>query len=239
MACSNHHSGNEIPTLRSLPHAQAGHARHRCAVCAFRMGEDRAWATIRTLRARLEDLGSAVEDDLTLGLPGIGAAPGRPTGSRFTIGRGVRVGRKIVGGAVEGMLAGSGAGHVTVGLCLRGGPKRTNIVFPAGLTVVAKNPQVQNGLLVQAVRLSVPAKTDLDVVMAMYCANQHRQSASSSDEFALGSIVTSPALRELFRLLAGKTIPASARHVVQEAVWAITDGIGLSGNLHHTLQEIN
>ena len=41
MPCDDGHSGNEIPALKELPISQSGDGRHRCAVCAYLLGEDR------------------------------------------------------------------------------------------------------------------------------------------------------------------------------------------------------
>jgi len=60
MACKQH-SGNEIAEIATLPFSQAGEGRHRCAVCAFELGERQGASVylsrLETLREQIKRLG--------------------------------------------------------------------------------------------------------------------------------------------------------------------------------------
>ena len=239
MGCSNNHSGNEIPGLKSLPPAQSGVARHRCAVCAFHLGEDRAWETIQALREQLDALGKAPSASSPSDrIAGIGSTVGKPIGRRVRPPAGVRIKGAIKGGAEVGVRVGSGAGHVDVGVCLQGGPRRTRFFLPAGSVMLAEDDQVQHGILVQSIEIVVTAHVQSDWILAMYCANRGRRSATSADKFRLGPVVASPSLRGLFRLLKDKRIPEDRAPLVQDAVWEITDGDGLRRKTRAELEEL-
>jgi len=105
--------------------------------------------------------------------------------------------------------------------------------------MVSKSTQVQNGLLVQDVNVEVPADSVRQLILEMYCANQARKPADENTEFVLGPVVDDdPALRELFDLLKGRTIPGDKAELVQKAVWEITDGDGLSAESRAALSTL-
>lgn len=58
MPCDNGHTGNEVSILKDLPASQSGDGRHRCAVCAYEAGEDRAIERINRLREQVRQLGA-------------------------------------------------------------------------------------------------------------------------------------------------------------------------------------
>lgn len=169
---------------------------------------------------------------------GLGADVNLPNGRRFSIPRGISLREKMRGGAKDGRRIGSGAGYVDVGLHLTGGAKRQSFVLPAGLVLIAANTGVQNGLIVQEVRIEIAARAEGRFLLEAYCANKSRQPADSSTEYTFGPVLSDPALRDLFALVAGREISIEAAKIVQDAVWEITDGDGLSPPTRSTLDEV-
>lgn len=159
---------------------------------------------------------------------GLGSSTRRPTGRRISLPPTVRVAGSLRGGATDGERVGSGAGHVDVGLRLASDDATTEVLLPAGLVMISKSTGVQNGILVQPVRLRVPPQTTKGWVLAMYCANQGRKPADATSEFEIGPVITDDAFHELARLLADKNIPPDQTNAVQKAVWEVTDGTGLT-----------
>ncbi len=143
---------------------------------------------------------------------------------------GIRVRGTISGGARSGARVGSGAGYVDVSLQLAGNGLQTELTLPAGLLMISKRAGVQHGLLVQDVKLTVPARRTKRWLLSMYCANQSRSAADEGAKFKLGPIVDDPALKDLFALLEGREIAQSKVGIVQDAVWEITDGAGLTSD---------
>jgi hypothetical protein len=159
---------------------------------------------------------------------GLGPSTARPRGRPMLFPLGVRIQGQLRGGATKGERVGSGHGYVDVGFRLSARDHPRQVRLPAGLTMVSKSTQVQNGLLVQDVHVNVPADSERQWVLAMYCANKARKPADGDTEFVLGPVVDDPALRDLFELLKDKTIPEDKTELVQKAVWEITDDGGLS-----------
>jgi hypothetical protein len=169
---------------------------------------------------------------------GLGASTDQPTGATTTLPSGVKVRDQFRGGASKGVRVGSGHGYVDVGLRLQGTGESRSIEFPAGQTMISSNPSVQHGILVQPVTIEVAAQKVRDWVLSMYCANKTRQPANEDTEYTLGPVVRDPALDELFGLLNGKHISADHTELVQNAVWEITDGEGLTRELRRALSSI-
>ncbi|MCA9678703.1 MAG: hypothetical protein KC464_26985 [Myxococcales bacterium] len=160
--------------------------------------------------------------------PGLGPSTKPPRGKRHALPKTVSVRGALKGKPSSGTRVGSGRGYVDVGLQLDGGATSTAIFMPAGLVMISKSTSTQNGLLVQDVRIVVPAKARTQWILAMYCANHDRSPADDSDEFEFGPVTQDPAFKDLFEILAGRTIPDDMTDSVQQAVWQITDGGGLT-----------
>lgn len=170
---------------------------------------------------------------------GLGPSTARPRGRPMLFPLGVRIRGPLRGGATQGERVGSGRGYVDVGFHLSARERTLQVRLPAGLTMVSKSTQVQNGLLVQDVNVEVPADSVRQLILEMYCANQARKPADENTEFVLGPVVDDdPALRELFDLLKGRTIPGDKAELVQKAVWEITDGDGLSAESRAALSTL-
>jgi|HubBroStandDraft_6_1064221.scaffolds.fasta_scaffold2191076_1 hypothetical protein len=64
MNCKNH-DGNEVAAIATLAYSQAGGGRHRCAICAYELGEreasERLLPKLEKLRDQLKLLGVVPE----------------------------------------------------------------------------------------------------------------------------------------------------------------------------------
>lgn len=78
------------------------------------------------------------------------------------------------------------------------------LTLPPGLMFISKRTIAQNGLLLTAVTIEVPAKQQYFAQLLMMCVNPPR-STSSGYEYEAEPIVTDhPALRKLVKMLEGK-----------------------------------
>lgn len=160
--------------------------------------------------------------------PGLGPSKKPPKGKKLALPDAVKVQGSLRGAPSTGTPVGSGVGHVDVGLKLAGGNGATTVTLPAGTMMTSKREDVQHGVLVQAVVFGVPANTTTHWILRMYCANKTRSPAGEDAEFDLGPVASDPVLDHLFRLLEPKEIPEDMVELVQQAVWEITDGNGLT-----------
>jgi hypothetical protein len=171
---------------------------------------------------------------------GLGKESGRPTGRHVPLPRGVTVRGSIRGssGKKADRVVGSGAGYVDIDIPLRSARDGGPILLPPGFVMIAKSATTQHGLLVQAVRFHVPPDEDVLIRLQMYCANQGRSSATPEDTFDFGPAIDDADLLDLFRLLADRRISVDETRLVQESVWAITDGDGLTAENRAALEAL-
>ncbi|RZJ00012.1 MAG: hypothetical protein EON90_09230 [Brevundimonas sp.] len=148
--------------------------------------------------------------------PGIGESTALPVGEPFSLPEGLALETPIMGWAPEDpekcdeKYADESYGHgERVALCLifRNTSGRPIIVdLPPGLVFISRSDKAQNGLLVQRIRIEVPAGERYFAPVMMYCLNSPRHPSGTTDEYDLGPINTHPAFAELFSLLEGRDI---------------------------------
>jgi len=100
--------------------------------------------------------------------------------------------------------------------------------FPPGIILISKTGEVQNGTQVQSVAVPVRAGSDTTIVLELYCVNLTRHATSPGDEYTLGVVSDHSGLRDLLTIIANKQIDESSVWDVQDAIWEISDGDGLT-----------
>lgn len=139
---------------------------------------------------------------------------------------------------------GSGAGYVDLLIPMRNtksGP--VTVTFPAATILRSKTGDCQNGVLIKKVTVTIPANTDYYLCLAFYCGNLSKSSAYSDDIFELGVVSDAKPLLDLCEMVKNKKInveefnPTSYQDYtiytvqitrLQNIVWSVTDGEGLS-----------
>ncbi|MFP2911335.1 hypothetical protein ACLESD_41190 [Pyxidicoccus sp. 3LFB2] len=199
-----------------------------------------------------DDNGGGPDDETPAGeVPGFGKNRNAPKGTPFSLPAGIQVVSATLKGANDdGDCAGDETDPAGSGLYVRacievknptGAP--VQVVFPPGLVLVSATETYQNGILVEREVITIPPTSNgpggfdggsesetVSIPLHFYCINK---SADPSDEFArfeLGPVTDHPKMREIFSALEGKDISNQRDPVeaVQEAVFSITDGNGLT-----------
>lgn len=200
-------------------------------------------------------------------IPGLGNAEGDLTGAQFTLPGGVTLVEGITGAqynipsywaddnydysATRATRAdetwhwfGSGPGYVDLAIRLRNdNDAPSTVVFPAALIVRSLAGDCQNGVLLKKVTVTVPPKSNYNIVVSFYCGNADKDTAGPRDNYAWGVVSNAAPLLELCELVKNKKINLEdydpdddSEHtqyrirvsMLQGAVWSITDHDGLS-----------
>lgn len=173
-------------------------------------------------------------------LPGLGRNGGTPQGTAFTLPDGVTLVDDITGGYCEDATFRIGSGHhvtVCVGLHNDTDQKKT-VTFPAGLVLISKTDDYQNGVVLTHESFDIPPKQTVRFIFHTYCGNASRSGASSSAVYTFGPITSSKLITRLINDLESKKIAAvdylddeewndeydRIASTVQGLLWMITDG---------------
>lgn len=176
-------------------------------------------------------------------IKGLGASTEAIQGAPYTLPAGV---------TLQGNLGGLGSGskcgddpHVGSGTDVRvcgefqnGNAEPTEVPIPCGLTLVSENSGVQHGVFVQKATFVLAANISRKQGLDGYCGNLERDPSSDGDVFRFGPVVDDPQIKELCELLEDKTIDAEDVPAVQDALWDITDGEGLTDESRALLQSL-
>ena len=184
-------------------------------------------------------------------IPGFGEADGEPEGTAFVLPEGVELVEAIRGnenGPEDECLFDGPGYNVVVKIKLRrtipgGSPLR--VEFPAGLVIVTTTEgRNQNGLLVEKTIVELPPLVQggggsrCDITLLLLCTNQKRDPSSSYHTYKFGPVTNAPLIRDFVKRLQGKKINFSdytpeqeeemleIQQIVQEALYALTDGHG-------------
>ena len=165
-----------------------------------------------------------------------------PTGAPFTLPAGV-----TTVGALKGpddscdaaTRVGFSAQLVEVCITLHNSTAGTiTTTFPPGIILISKTGEVQNGTQVQSVAVPVPAGRDTTVILELYCVNLSRHATAPGDQYTLGVVSDHTGLRELLTILANKQIDESSVWDVQDAIWEVSDGDGLTSETRTNMQAL-
>jgi len=191
-------------------------------------------------------------------IPGLGDAIGDVPGQQFTLPNGIELTGNITGSissnnywnqSSSGQTIhyyGSGSGYVDLLLKLRNVRSTSiTVTFPIATVFISRTGNAQNGVLLQKVTITIPANSDYNLGLVLYCGNQHKGSASSGSVYDLGIVCNASSLIDLCNRLKNKKIniekfsPASTadkntynsqKDILQRIVWQVTDGNGLTQN---------
>lgn len=122
-----------------------------------------------------------------------------------------------------------GVAYGFVELCLtihNANATATTVTLPAGLTAVARDTTIQNGIQLQVQTVVAPAGRDTTFVWELYCTNVTRGTLGWEHEFDVGPVTDHAPMRELIQLVAPKRFTREQAEVVQHAVYDVTDGAG-------------
>ena len=189
-------------------------------------------------------------------IPGLGDVIGDIPGYQFTLPNGIELIGEITGAITSnnywnqsssGQIIhyyGSGSGYVDLLLILRN--VRSNpvtVTFPMATVFISKTGSTQNGVLIQKVTITIPANSDYNLGLVLFCGNRHKGSAGSGSVYELGTVCNASSLIDLCKLLQNKMIniekfsPTSTadkntynlqKALLQSIVWQVTDGNGLT-----------
>jgi len=168
---------------------------------------------------------------------GANAAFATPAGAPFALPSGVALEGEMTGDVntapcdrAEDVEYGGDLLPVCVGLRNTSGADVT-VTFPAGLTFLVKNPDTQNGVILQDHALTVPAGAVKYFRFDLFCLNEHCAYGTKDDRFTFGNVSSDPGIRELVDLAKSRTLRRSASRtakVFADAVWDVTGGKGLT-----------
>ena len=146
--------------------------------------------------------------------------------------------------ATENHYFGSGYGYVDLLIPMHNSLNQSvTVTFPAALILRNDAGDCQNGVLLKKVVVTIPAGSDYYLNLAFYCGNADKSSAGSSDVYSLGVVSNAKPLLDLCDKVKNKKInieefnPASSDDYyiyksqindLQDIVWEVTDGNGLS-----------
>ncbi len=166
----------------------------------------------------------------------------QPTGTAFALPAGVTVEGKMFGSGPTGACAGldpvsTSLDFVAVCMTLHNTTDAdTTVVLPAGLVLIAKDTEVQNGTQVVPISIRIAPGSDTTIVYSLFCVNQHRLPSGEEDEFTFGPVSDNAGLGEIITLVKDKDVTTSdAADVIQWAIWEVSDGGGLTADTRDQL----
>lgn len=177
-------------------------------------------------------LGCGGDDDQagTEARAGMGSSTAAPTGSPVSWPAGVSFGTiKGDDSVAECLAAPEYGGETPVELCVPiVATGAASVTFPAGLVFVSSAPATMNGIILKDIAIGAGAGTT-HVVIKAFSLNRFRAPSDESDTYSVGPDTNDAAVAELIALVSGKNVQSDgAVAVIQDALWSITDGSGLT-----------
>ncbi len=154
----------------------------------------------------------------------------KPKGTPFTLNPAITV----------TALYGSDTGYSRHGffnLELRG--RATTIVIetlPGGLFFIPKNKETQN-LIVIKPQVFLFSTVETTYVIGAFCCNAGLHAPDASDDYTIGPVTDNPDLRKIVNICADRDLTFHG-FLVQEAVWQVTDGDGLTPGMEDSLRNL-
>jgi hypothetical protein len=132
-------------------------------------------------------------------------------------------------GCAPPTVLGSGRGWVDLVVEL-GNPTGLPIqaTLPAGFVMQSESTAFQDGLLLDAISVVVPANGSIRVLLALYCLQLERHEADAGATYRLGAVTNHPALLEIIELPRPRPVVnrSQTARATQLAIWEVTDGAG-------------
>lgn len=157
-----------------------------------------------------------------------------PTGTAFTLNPQISVTQMVgsrTGYDPTGMFSIDFSGHST-------GEGDASDVLPAGLFLSSTKSKVQHMLLVQDHPITVPPTQDTTITIGTYCCNESRAVPNDTDRYTIGPITDNADLQTIVGITKHKLLDVSNVNVVQNAVWSVTDGSGLTQSMIDSLNAL-
>lgn len=173
---------------------------------------------------------------------GLGVDTGRPSGDPFSLPAQVAISGTIVGEQDTALCPAQddlGSSNLVSPCFTLQNSSGADIVvtFPPRLIFISKSNEVQNGLVLENLVVTVPGSGTRVVRLGLFCLNLHRDPSGVEDQFELGPLTTEPGLKEIAEILTGKDLTGSTV-LVQQAVWEVTEENSLSGESRAALQAL-
>jgi|GEM_PF-549208 len=184
---------------------------------------------IRLLPLAVLVLGAALLTCLPIGNPGF-----EPTGTPFHLKATVRMVK----------LTGSRTGYNPTGLFSMDFTGQsltadtTSDTLPAGLVLRSLSQPVQHMIIVKDQPLVVSAGHDTLITIGTFCCNEGRNPPTDTDYFEIGPITDNTELQQIYSITRFKELNSSNVLTVQNAVWAVTDGDGLTQAMLDSLNNL-
>ena len=115
------------------------------------------------------------------------------------------------------------------------------VKIPAGLTFLAKNPETQNGIVLQDHEIIVPAQSTEIFHFRFFCLNEHCKYGSATDRFTFGNVTTHAKMLEIVAIARTKVIDKSGgvgAYVLGTLVWDVTDHEGITEEHRAMLKDV-
>lgn len=110
--------------------------------------------------------------------------------------------------------------------------------MPPGLILRSLSSSVQHMIIAKGQPIVVPAGHDTLITIGTFCCNELRAAPSDSDSFAIGPITDNTELQEIVSITKSKQIDASDVQTVQNAIYSVTDGDGLTQVMIDSLNQL-
>lgn len=116
---------------------------------------------------------------------------------------------------------------------------RVTDVMPEGLVFRSRNAEYQFMMIVQPFTITAPADGDTVILIPTYCCNEDLDEPDDESLYDTDIQVWERELNEFLDLVRGKNLTGDDPvELVQDALFEITDGEGLSDSLRLRLQEL-
>lgn len=115
------------------------------------------------------------------------------------------------------------------------------VKFPAGLVFLSKDPETQNGIILQEHDVVVPAGETTSFRFALFCLNEHCYFGDTTTRFTFGNVSSDPVMLELVALVRGRKMDRNAvstAFFLVRAVWDVTGGRGLSAERKKQITDV-
>jgi hypothetical protein len=157
-----------------------------------------------------------------------------PTGTQFNINSSIDV--KDIAGATTGY---DPTGLFTVEMKVTSLSSGTvSDILPAGLLFRSSNSAVQHMILVRDHPVAAPAGHDTTISVGVFCCNSSRAVPNDSDHYTVGPVTDNSDLRTIVSITKHKALGVTNVNLVQEAVWSVTDGTGLTQGMIDSLNAL-
>ena len=111
-------------------------------------------------------------------------------------------------------------------------------VLPAGLLFRSSNREVQHMILVRDYSIAVPAGHDTVIAIGVFCCNSSRAVPNDTDRYTIGPVTDNSDLQTIVAITKHKSLGPSNVSLVQDAIWSVTDGDGLTQGMTDSLNAL-